>query len=116
MLAMSLTRAQQRSPEEIAARTTAELVQKLNLNDEQKTAVSNIILDHSKSEYAILEDSTASESSKAETVSKLQSSTDAKVSELLTDDQKAIFQSSVATRPAKSIPPSSNPLKNEEEH
>lgn len=103
-LALSLTFAQQATPEETAAKATTELVQKLNLNDEQKTAISSILLDQAKAEETILKDSTSTTAAKGETLNKLQTEVDGKVSQLLTEDQKTIYQKVIAERPAKAVP------------
>ncbi|WP_313531882.1 hypothetical protein [Sphingobacterium multivorum] len=109
-LALSLTFAQQGTPEETAAKATTELVQKLNLNDEQKTAVSTILLDQVKTEQTITKDSSSSAEVKNEALNKLQSEVDTKVSQLLTEDQKALYQKIIAERPAKSAPGTKQPV------
>ncbi|WP_433901833.1 hypothetical protein [Sphingobacterium puteale] len=103
-LALSLTFAQQVTPEETVAKATTELVQKLNLNDEQKTAISSILLDQAKAEETILKDSTSTTAAKVEILNKLQTEVDGKVSQLLTEDQKTIYQKVIAERPAKAVP------------
>jgi len=108
-LALSLTFAQQGTPEETAAKATTELVQKLNLNDEQKT-VSTILLDQAKTEQTITKDSSSSAEVKNEALNKLQSEVDTKVSQLLTEDQKALYQKIIAERPAKSAPGTKQPV------
>ena len=110
-LALSLTFAQQVTPEETAAKATTELVQKLNLNDEQKTAVSSILLDQAKAEETILKDSSSTAAAKGETLNKLQTEVDSKVSQLLTEDQKTIYQKVIAERPAKAVPTRTEPTK-----
>ena len=112
-LALSLTFAQQATPEETAAKATTELVQKLNLNDEQKTAVSSILLDQAKAEEMILKDSSSTAAAKGETLNKLQTEVDSKVSQLLTEDQKTIYQKVIAERPAKAVPTPTEPSKTE---
>lgn len=110
-LALSLTFAQQMTPEENAAKATTELVQKLNLNDEQKTAVSSILLDQAKAEETISKDSTSSMEAKSENLNKLQKEVDTKISQLLTEDQKTIYQKVIAERPAKAVPTAIEPSK-----
>lgn len=110
-LALSLTFAQQVTPEETAAKATTELVQKLNLNDEQKTTVSTILLDQAKSEQTILKDSGSSTQAKSEALNKLQNEVDTKVNQLLTEDQKSLYQKMIAERPAKSVPAAAEPVK-----
>ncbi|MEZ0450993.1 hypothetical protein ABTW24_05235 [Sphingobacterium thalpophilum] len=110
-LTLALTFAQQRTPEETAAKATTELVQKLNLNDEQKTAVSTILLDQAKAEDTILKDKSATSEAKSEALSKLQTEVDTKVNQLLTEDQKNIFQKVISERPAKVVPNTPEPSK-----
>ncbi|MDF2518913.1 MAG: hypothetical protein K0R59_4209 [Sphingobacterium sp.] len=112
-LALNLTFAQQVTPEETAAKATTELIQKLNLNDEQKTAVSSILLDQAKAEETILKDSSSTAAAKGETLNKLQTEVDTKVSQLLTEDQKTIYQKVIAERPAKAVPTTTEPSKTE---
>lgn len=109
-LALSLTFAQQATPEETAAKATTELVQKLNLNDEQKTAVSTILLDQAKAEQSIAKDSGSSAQAKGEALNKLQNEVDTKVNQLLTEDQKSLYQKMIAERPAKSAPTKTEPI------
>lgn len=104
LLALSLTFAQQASPEETATQVTTELTQKLSLTDEQKTAAYTITLDQAKAEAALLQDTTATKEVLTEQFTKLQADADAKVDALLTEDQKELFKKVVAERPAKVIP------------
>ncbi|WP_293899479.1 hypothetical protein [Sphingobacterium sp. UBA5670] len=115
-LAFSLTFAQQVTPEETAAKATTELVQKLNLNDEQKTAVSTILLDQAKAEHTIVKDSASSAQAKSESLNKLQNEVDTKVNQLLTEDQKSLYQKMIAERPAKSVPAAAEPVQTGSNH
>ncbi|WP_282638146.1 hypothetical protein [Sphingobacterium thalpophilum] len=110
-LSLALAFAQQRTPEETAAKATTELVQKLNLNDEQKTAVSTILLDQAKTEDTILKDNSATSEAKSEALSKLQTEVDTKVNQLLTEDQKNIYQKVISERPVKAVPKTPDPSK-----
>ncbi|MDR3011310.1 MAG: hypothetical protein LBV59_25540 [Sphingobacterium sp.] len=103
-LAMSLTFAQQATPEENATKVVTELVTKLTLNDEQKTAVSTIVLDQEKAIAAIIQDSTATVDAKKESIAKIQGASDNKIVRLLTDEQKAAYQKYVTERPPVNIP------------
>lgn len=103
-LAMSLTFAQQATPEENATKVVTELVTKLTLNDEQKTAVSTIVLDQEKAIAAIIQDSTATVDAKKESIAKIQGASDNKIVQLLTDEQKAAYQKYVTERPSVNIP------------
>lgn len=103
-LALSLTFAQQVTPEEHATQVTTELTQKLSLTDEQKTAAYTITLDQAKAESALLGDTTATKEVLVEQINKLQVEADVKVNALLTEDQKELFKKVVEERPAKVIP------------
>ncbi|UZJ65190.1 hypothetical protein OKW96_02715 [Sphingobacterium sp. KU25419] len=101
---MTLTFAQQVTPEEHATQVTTELTQKLSLTDEQKTAAYTITLDQAKAEFALLGDTTATKEVLVEQINKLQAEADVKVDALLTEDQKELFKKVVEERPAKVIP------------
>ena len=115
-LAMSLTFAQQTTPEENATKVVTELVTKLTLNDEQKTAVSTILLDQAKAEHTIVKDSASSAQAKSESLNKLQNEVDTKVNQLLTEDQKSLYQKMIAERPAKSVPAAAEPVQTGSNH
>ena len=103
-LAMSLTFAQQTTPEENATKVVTELVTKLTLNDEQKTAVSTIVLDQEKAIAAVIQDSTTKVDVKKENIAKIQGESDTKIAQLLTDEQKVAYQKYVTERPPVNIP------------
>ncbi|MDM1296061.1 hypothetical protein HX021_17365 [Sphingobacterium sp. N143] len=103
-LAMSLTFAQQATPEESASKIVTELVTKLTLNEEQKAAASAIILDQEKAISTIVQDSNTTAEVKKESIGKVQSESDSKIAQLLTDEQKAAFVKYIQERPAISIP------------
>ena len=113
-LAMSLTFAQQATPEENATKVVTELVTKLTLNDEQKTAVSTIVLDQEKAVAALIQDSTTTPDVKKESIAKLQGESDNKIAQLLTDEQKAAFQKYIEERPPVSIPTTPTPTEQKE--
>lgn len=106
-LAMGLTFAQQAqtTPEENATKVVTELVTKLTLNDEQKTAVSTIVLDQEKAIAAVIQDSTTKVDVKKENIAKIQVESDTKIAQLLTDEQKVAYQKYVTERPPVNIPP-----------
>lgn len=105
-LAMGLTFAQQAqtTPEENATKVVTELVTKLTLNDEQKTAVSTIVLDQEKAIAAAIQDSTTKVDVKKENIAKIQGESDTKIAQLLTDEQKVAYQKYVTERPPVNIP------------
>jgi len=101
---MSLTFAQQTTPEENATKVVTELVTKLTLNEEQKTAVSTIVLNQEKAIAAVIQDATATADAKKESITKIQGESDTKIAQLLTDEQKTAYQKYVTERPPVSIP------------
>ncbi|MDF2853024.1 MAG: hypothetical protein K0S31_3709 [Sphingobacterium multivorum] len=103
-LAMSLTFAQQTTPEENATKVVTELVTKLTLNEEQKTAVSTIVLNQEIAIAAVIQDATATADAKKESITKIQGESDTKIAQLLTDEQKTAYQKYVTERPPVSIP------------
>lgn len=103
-LAMSLTFAQQTTPEENATKVVTELVTKLTLNEEQKTAVLTIVLNKEKAIAAVIQDATATADAKKESITKIQGESDTKIAQLLTDEQKTAYQKYVTERPPVSIP------------
>jgi len=103
-LAMSLTFAQQTTPEENATKVVTELVTKLTLNEEQKTAVSTIVLNQEKAIANVIQDATATADAKKESITKIQGESDTKIAQLLTDEQKTAYQKYVTERPPVSIP------------
>ncbi|WP_333866720.1 hypothetical protein [Sphingobacterium sp.] len=113
-LAMSLTFAQQTTPEENATKVVTELVTKLTLNDDQKTAVSTIVLDEEKAISAIIQDSTATADAKKESIAKVQGASDNKIVQLLTDEQKVAYQKYVTERPPVNIPATQETTENKE--
>jgi len=113
-LAMSLIFAQQTTPEENATKVVTELVTKLTLNDEQKTAVSPIVLDQEKAIAAVIQDTTTTADVKKESITKLQGESDSKIALLLTDEQKVAFKKYIEERPAVSIPVTPAPTEQKE--
>lgn len=105
-LAIGLTFAQQTqtTPEENATKVVTELVTKLTLNDEQKTAVSTIVLDQEKAIAAVIQDSTTKVDVKKENIAKIQGESDTKIAQLLTDEQIVAYQKYVTERPPVNIP------------
>jgi hypothetical protein len=103
-LAMSLTFAQQTTPEENATKVMTELVTKLTLSEEQKTAVSTIVLNQEKAIAAVIQDTTATADAKKESITKIQGESDSKIAQLLTDEQKTAYQKYVTERPPVNIP------------
>lgn len=116
LLALNLTFAQQTSPEETAAQVTTELIQKLSLTDEQKTATYTINLEQAKAEAAVVQDTTKSKEELLAQLNKLQAEADVKINELLTEDQKELFKKVIAERPAKTIPEVVKPKEEQKEN
>ncbi|EFK60012.1 hypothetical protein [Sphingobacterium spiritivorum] len=108
-LALGLTFAQAQqtqSPEDNAKQVVTVLTQQLTLTEEQQPTVYNATLEYAKAEQALLADNTASKEAKAEQIAKLQAQTDAKIIEVLTDEQKPLFEKIVAERAPVTIPES----------
>ncbi|QQT27581.1 hypothetical protein [Sphingobacterium spiritivorum] len=108
-LALGLTFAQAQqpqSPEDNAKQVVTVLTQQLTLTEEQQPTVYNATLEYAKAEQALLADNTASKEAKAEQITKLQAQTDAKIIEVLTDEQKPLFEKIVAERAPVTIPES----------
>ncbi len=106
-LALGLTFAQTQqaqSPEDNAKQVVTVLTQQLTLTEEQQPTVYNATLEYAKAEQALFADASVSKEVKAEQVAKLQAQTDAKIVEVLTDEQKPLFEKIVKERAPKEIP------------
>ncbi|MBE8721447.1 hypothetical protein [Sphingobacterium pedocola] len=101
LFAITLTFAQQGTAEEKAKETVTTLTEKLTLTEEQQASVYNIVLEKATAKYALKADTTLSEDAVKEQISTLTSTADAKITELLTDEQKAEFAKYVEERNAK---------------
>lgn len=101
LFAITLTFAQQGTPEEKATETVTKLTEKLALTEEQQASVYNIVLEQTTAKYALKADTTLSEDVVTEQISTLTSTADAKIIELLTEEQKPEFGKYIEERNAK---------------
>lgn len=91
MFAVTLTFAQQGTPEEKAQATIVKLTEKLSLTEEQKTAVYPIVLEGKTAMQALEENKELTPEQRQAELAKVAAATDAKIAEQLTEEQKAAF-------------------------
>ncbi|MBE8712946.1 hypothetical protein [Sphingobacterium hungaricum] len=103
LFAITLTFAQQANPEQKAVEAVAELTQKLTLTETQQQAIYPIILEQTKAKHALKEDKTLSPDVLKEQLNTIWATTDAKIVEQLTDEQKPIYAEIVKERQAKKV-------------
>ncbi|KGE14670.1 hypothetical protein [Sphingobacterium deserti] len=103
LFAVTLTVAQG-NPEETAKQEVALLTEKLTLTEEQQAGVLKIVWEGAKAKETIKEDATLSAEVLAESLHKIQATTDAQVAEKLSDEQKSLFVKWVSERPKESAP------------
>ncbi|MFD1768846.1 hypothetical protein [Sphingobacterium suaedae] len=101
LFALSLTFAQQGTPEEKAKETVATLTEKLTLTDAQQTAIYDIVLEHKKAKWALKSDTTITPDAAKEQAASLKATADAKIAEQLTEEQKPVYTKWVEERDAK---------------
>ena len=110
LFAVTLTMGQS-NPEEAAKQEVALLTEKLTLTDEQQTSVLQIVWEGAKAKKNVKEDATLSAEVLAESLNKIQATTDAQVAEKLSDDQKPLFVKLVSERPKEEAPQPDEPVK-----
>ncbi|WP_437919402.1 hypothetical protein [Sphingobacterium sp. LRF_L2] len=103
LFAITLTFAQT-NPDEVAKEEVTTLTEKLTLTEDQQTSIFQIVLEGEKSKEAVKVDGTLSPEVLAESLNKLQASTDAQVAEKLSDEQKPLFERIVSERPKETAP------------
>lgn len=103
LFATTLTFAQS-NPEEAAKQEVAVLTEKLTLTEDQQTSVLQIVWEGAKAKAAVKEDATLSPEVLAESLNKIQATTDAQVAEKLSDEQKPVFEKLVSERPKETVP------------
>ncbi len=103
LFAITLTFAQS-NPEEAAKQEVAVLTEKLSLTEDQQTTVLQIVWEGAKAKAAVKEDATLSPEVLAESLNKIQATTDAQVAEKLSDEQKPVFEKLVSERPKETVP------------
>lgn len=94
----------QRNPEEVARQEVSVLTEKLALTEDQQKPIFLIVLEGTKAKEALKADATLSPQVLAESLSKLQATTDAQVAEKLTDEQKTLFEKFTSERPVETMP------------
>lgn len=103
LFAITLTFAQQANPEQKAQEAVTELTQKLTLTEAQQQTIYPIILDQVKAKHALKEDKTLSPDVLKEQLHTIWNTTDAKIVEQLTEEQKPIYAEIVKERQAKKV-------------
>lgn len=101
LFAITLTFAQQGTPEEKTTEIVTKLTEKLILSEEQQASVYNIVLELTTTKYALKADTTLSEDVVKKQISILTATADEKITELLTDEQKPEFAKYIEERNAK---------------
>ncbi|MFD1769283.1 hypothetical protein [Sphingobacterium suaedae] len=103
LFAVTLTFAQS-NPEEATKQEVTELTEKLTLTEDQQKTIFDIVLEGTKAKEAVKADATLSPEVLAESLNKLQATTDAQVAEKLSDEQKPLFEKIISERPKETTP------------
>lgn len=103
LFAVTLTMAQG-NPEEAAKQEVALLTEKLTLTEDQQTSLLQIIWESAKAKETVKEDATLSPEVLAESLHKIQATTDAQVEEKLSDEQKPLYKKLISERPKEMSP------------
>lgn len=90
-----------KSPEERAQKNAENLTKKLSLNDEQKTKATAIFLEQANAVNKAREAGSGDKEARKAEMKKLSDETDAKISALLTEDQKKTYETWKAERKDK---------------
>src|SRR5690606_21193929 len=101
LFALTLTFAQEGTPEQKAKTTEETLKERLSLTDAQQTAIYDIVLEHKKAKWALKSDTTITPDVAKEQAKSLKATADAKIAEQLTEEQKPLFTKWVEERDAK---------------
>jgi len=101
LIAMSMTFAQDSTPEEKAKVTVEKLTEKLTLTSEQQTSIYKIILELKQAKGALDVDSTSSAVDVQKQKESLKATADSKIAEQLSDEQKSLFTKFVEERDSK---------------
>src|SRR5690606_7947413 len=91
LFALTLTFAQDKSPEDKAKEKVAKLTEKLTLTDEQQTSIYDIVLEHAKAKQNLKADGTQSAEAKTQAKNRLQETADAQIKDQLSDEQKSQY-------------------------
>ncbi|TDS11683.1 hypothetical protein [Sphingobacterium paludis] len=101
VFALTLTFAQEGSPEDKAKAKVEKISEKLMLTPEQKTEVYDIVLEHTKAKWALKSDTTIAKDVAEQQATTLKANADAKIIEKLTDEQKPLYGKYIEERDAK---------------
>lgn len=101
LFALTLTFAQEGTPEEKAKETVETLTEKLTLTEEQRASIYNIVVEHKKAKWTLKSDTTLSADAIKEQAAGLTATADAKIIELLTEEQKPLYGQYIEERDAK---------------
>ncbi|MGO3194651.1 MAG: hypothetical protein ACTIKE_11595 [Sphingobacterium sp.] len=101
LFALTLTFAQEGTPEEKAKATVEKLTEKLTLTSEQQTAIYDVILEHKQAKAALKADGSLSADALEQQKGSLKATADAKIAEQLSDEQKPLYTKFVQERDAK---------------
>lgn len=91
LFAATITFAQEINPESKAKEVTTVLTEKLSLTEEQQQSIYKLILDKTKLKYSLKADTQLNVEEKAKQLEQVKVTFNAKVNEILTDEQKPIF-------------------------
>lgn len=91
LFAITLTFAQEVTPENKAKESVTELTEKLTLTEDQQTAIYAIVLEKIKGKEAIKADTTLTEDAVKQQIEAIKVNANSKINELLTEDQKPLF-------------------------
>lgn len=101
LFAITLTFAQDITPENKAKEHVIVLTEKLVLSTEQQAPIYNIVLEKVKAKLAVQSDTTQTEEAVKHQLKTINDEANAKISELLTEEQKALFTKFLEEKNAK---------------
>ncbi|SKB71282.1 hypothetical protein SAMN05660841_01981 [Sphingobacterium nematocida] len=101
LFAITILFAQEINPENKAKETVIELTEKLTLNDDQQTAVYEVVLEKVKAKVAIKSDTTLTPEAVKQQIEALTTTANTKINELLTEEQKPLFVKYLEEKAAK---------------
>lgn len=101
LFAITLTFAQDITPENKAKEHVIVLTEKLVLSTEQQAPIYNIVLEKVKAKLAVQSDTTQTEEAVKHQLKTINDEANAKISELLTEEQKALFTKYLEEKKAK---------------
>lgn len=101
LFAITVLFAQEITPENKAKETVTVLTKKLTLTNDQQTAIYNIVLEKISTKVSIKSDTTLSPETVAQQIEALNTASNTKINELLTDEQKPIFAKYIEEKATK---------------